>query len=523
MKKVILGVLLIVLVITLAGCGSKITVPDFYNMEYGDVVRWGSDNDIEIVPSSEYTDEVEPNHVFGQSVAAGESIAVDSEIMITYSRGYDPNGVINLPDFTDSTEEDIRTWLAENDISKYYFYDTFNPNILEAGFVSVEVEKTDDTRTDYIRKDTYTFYFSKGPIEIEELKFDDPTTVRGVNLGGWFVLEGWMTPSLFEGVSGSDETIFLQEKPNAEQEIKEHWDTFITEDDFIWLESVGVEYVRLPIPWWLWGVENAYEGTEHEVDYVASISYIDRAMVWAEDHNIKVLLDLHTAPGGQNGFDNGGLTGVLDWPQYSNVQTTLDVIDDIAAHFRQYDSLWGIQVLNEPAWVVDMNILQQYYEDAYEIIRWYDNDVWIGFHDGFRSYMDYSWKPFFDNNNFHNVFFDIHLYHVFGDWPDYDIHDHIRWVHVENKKHIDRYAGTVPVVIGEWSLALPGDVYDNLDAQANFDVRVAFANAQLNVYEQGMGYFFWNYKIAADSHKEWDFRRLVDLGYFPDDFSTKEE
>ena len=30
--------------------------------------------------------------------------------------------------------------------------------------------------------------------------------LRGVNLGGWLVLEKWMTPSVFEGLQATDET-----------------------------------------------------------------------------------------------------------------------------------------------------------------------------------------------------------------------------------------------------------------------------------------------------------------------------
>ena len=36
---------------------------------------------------------------------------------------------------------------------------------------------------------------------------DTPTTrLRGVNLGGWLVLEKWMTASLFDGLEATDET-----------------------------------------------------------------------------------------------------------------------------------------------------------------------------------------------------------------------------------------------------------------------------------------------------------------------------
>lgn len=38
-----------------------------------------------------------------------------------------------------------------------------------------------------------------GAVERRALKFDfGGEKVRGVNLGGWFVLEPWITPSIFE-------------------------------------------------------------------------------------------------------------------------------------------------------------------------------------------------------------------------------------------------------------------------------------------------------------------------------------
>jgi len=40
---------------------------------------------------------------------------------------------------------------------------------------------------------------------------DQQTRFRGVNTGGWLVLEKWMTPSLFEGLSATDETTWCAE------------------------------------------------------------------------------------------------------------------------------------------------------------------------------------------------------------------------------------------------------------------------------------------------------------------------
>ena len=44
------------------------------------------------------------------------------------------------------------------------------------------------------------------------------TAMRGVNLGGWLVLEKWMTPGLFAGINAVDEYTFMQ-TPGAAKKI----------------------------------------------------------------------------------------------------------------------------------------------------------------------------------------------------------------------------------------------------------------------------------------------------------------
>ncbi len=67
--------------------------------------------------------------------------------------------------------------------------------------------------------------------------------IRGVNLGGWLVLEKWMVPSLFEDLAATDETSWCaQLGPKAEPRLRRHWDSFVTEDDFAWLAQRGNAY-----------------------------------------------------------------------------------------------------------------------------------------------------------------------------------------------------------------------------------------------------------------------------------------
>ncbi|KAG5651667.1 hypothetical protein H0H81_007863 [Sphagnurus paluster] len=134
----------------------------------------------------------------------------------------------------------------------------------------------------------------------------DSQKVRGVNLGGWLVLEPWITPSLFDNTNDSrivDEYTFgqYQDRTKALNILKNHWDTWITEADFRDIAAAGLNHVRIPIGYW------AYEVYGGEPYIQGQLPYLAKAINWASKYNLKVLVDLHGAPGSQNGFDNSGV------------------------------------------------------------------------------------------------------------------------------------------------------------------------------------------------------------------------
>ena len=135
--------------------------------------------------------------------------------------------------------------------------------------------------------------------------------VRGVNLSGWFILEPWVTPSLFAATGASNDGELQQVLGPAayNERVREHYETFVTELDFKRMSAMGLNAVRIPLPWYAFGAQN-----EHE-SYISCIDYIDRAMEWANKYEMKVLLDLATVPGGQ-GDSNSSPTIpdiVADW------------------------------------------------------------------------------------------------------------------------------------------------------------------------------------------------------------------
>lgn len=171
---------------------------------------------------------------------------------------------------------------------------------------------------------------------------EDDGRINGVNLGGWLVLERWMTPGLFRA-SGEEDEIWLHRSTDPaelERLLRRHRDTYITEDDFRAISAHGLNLVRIPVPFFIFGDVPGHPGC---------VEYLDRAFDWAERAGLKVLIDLHTVPGSQNGFDNGGLTGVVRWHTTPRqVAFALDVLERLARRYRDRPALYGIEVLNEP-------------------------------------------------------------------------------------------------------------------------------------------------------------------------------
>jgi len=361
--------------------------------------------------------------------------------------------------------------------------------------------------------------------------------LRGVNLGGWLLLEKWMTPSLFEGLEAVDETSYCVELgPRAEPLLKRHWDTFITREDFAWLARIGINAVRIPVGHWITGPDYPYHrayGGELYPYVQGGLAVLDRAFDWAETYGLLIVLDLHAAPGCQNGFDNGGIQNVCDWPANQEyIDYSLLVLERLAERYHGRPALHAIEVLNEPRWDIDTALLKRYTAEGYRRIRKYcpARDVAVVFHDGFRSYQEYA--GFFQAPEFSNVVFDIHRYQCFDRADiDTDIYGHIKKAAIDWKNEADGIIANLglPTYVGEWSLGLDlkmvslwaeGPFDHALTDMDEFQLSVAYrgyAAAQLATFEKYLGWFFWSYK--TETMPGWCFRECVHRGWLPDRFA----
>jgi len=63
---------------------------------------------------------------------------------------------------------------------------------------------------------------------------------------------------------------------------------------------------RIPVGHWIFGriirTISLWRSSHH---LLKAYETLDRAFDWAEEYGLNIVLDLHAAPGCQNGFDNG--------------------------------------------------------------------------------------------------------------------------------------------------------------------------------------------------------------------------
>lgn len=145
---------------------------------------------------------------------------------------------------------------------------------------------------------------------------------------------------------------------------------------------------------------------------------MDAAIDWARSLGLKIIIDLHGAPGSQNGFDNSGQR--MDYPGWqrgSTVAQTLQVLKTISQKYAQgsyQDVIIGIELINEPALYtgLSLDVTKQFFRDGYGQVREV-SDTPVVISDGFKP--PNTWNGFLtpSDANSWNVAIDHHEYQVF--------------------------------------------------------------------------------------------------------------
>ncbi|KAL5820228.1 hypothetical protein ACOSQ3_022110 [Xanthoceras sorbifolium] len=287
----------------------------------------------------------------------------------------------------------------------------------------------------------------------------------------------------------------------AAQVMRDHWNTYITEDDFRFMSENGLNAVRIPVGWWL-----AHDPNPPKPFVGGSLQALDNAFKWAYNHRMKVIVDLHAPRVSQNGYAHSATRdGIQEWGE-SDIPETVSVIDFLASRYGTHPSLAAIELMNEPlAPGMPVENLIKYYQAGYDAVRKYTSTAFVilsnrlGGHQ--RELLSFAKK-------LDRVAIDEHYYNLFWDgYKKFSPQQNIQFVY--NQRAANLSAVTTPKgplsFVGEWVADWEVKNATKRDLQR-------FAEAQLKVYKHAtFGWAYWAYR--CDDCKHWSLRWMIDNGY----------
>ncbi|QRV72249.1 Cellulase (glycosyl hydrolase family 5 protein) [Ceratobasidium sp. AG-Ba] len=397
--------------------------------------------------------------------------------------------------------------------------------------------------------------------------------IYGVNLGGWLVLEPFISPALFEpyqptnpsftGIRAVDEWTLCQaiaankSSGGVAQVIENHYATFITEQDFADIAGAGLNWVRIPLPYWAiskFDEEPFLEGVAWK--------YFLKAIQWARKYGIRINLDLHTIPGSQNGFNHSGKLGGVNWLEgvmgIANAQRSLNIMRTITEFISQdqyKDVVVMFGVVNEPqVATIGQDVITSFYLEMHDMMRnitGLGKGPFISIHNGFRPFS--AWENFLPGAD--RIALDGHPYFCFARMLSSPLSAQVNRPCTEWGND---YNGTMDsfgfVAAGEWSLSFndcayylnganSGYRYDGtlpsyngprvgscapwLDADTwSDDVKDDLKQLALSHIDATQNSFFWTWRIGASDRTGkvnsplWSYSLGLKMGYLPLDPRT---
>ncbi|MDH3323052.1 MAG: cellulase family glycosylhydrolase, partial [Flavobacteriaceae bacterium] len=243
--------------------------------------------------------------------------------------------------------------------------------------------------------------------------------LRGMGLGGWMLMEGYMMQS-------SDVADTQHEFRNrlidliGEAKTDEFYDAWlanhVTKKDIDSLAKWGFNSVRLPMHYNLFTLPIEDEPIKGSNTWLTKgFDMVDDLLDWCESNQMYLILDLHGAPGGQ-----GANAAISDydpskpslWESVDNQNKTIALWRKLAERYKDEPWIGGYDLLNEVNWTLPGNtLLRSLYIDITNSIREVDtkhiifiegnsfaNDF-TGLTPTWDDNMAYSFHKYWSHNN----------------------------------------------------------------------------------------------------------------------------
>lgn len=319
-------------------------------------------------------------------------------------------------------------------------------------------------------------------------------SIKGVNLGGWLLMEGYIL-----GGRNIAESCFKENfkniygKSGLEEFQRLFRDNFIREEDFKNIALMGANSIRVPFNCRL--IESRPFVYSQE-----GFSYLDRVLKWSQKYKLGVILDLHAACGAQNeDWHSDSLGGALLWKKESYQERTYSLWEAVADRFKDYSALIGYDVLNEPVMPMkDKSTLKKFYREVIKRIKAIDSRHLL-FLEGNRWAQKVS---FLGDLVEENVCVSIHTYepldYTFNFTPFYKFPGKVTgtlWNPGKIYRYLKPYAEFAStykarIYVGEFGINWRGGHWGELDWLGNI----------LKCFEElGFGYTYWTYKAVSQN------------------------
>ncbi|XVF39483.1 hypothetical protein PTKIN_Ptkin01aG0038300 [Pterospermum kingtungense] len=289
----------------------------------------------------------------------------------------------------------------------------------------------------------------------------------------------------------------------APQVMREHWRTFIVEEDFKFISENGLNSVRIPVGWWI-----ASDPTPPHPFVGGSLDALDKAFLWAQKYRLKVIIDLHAAPGSQNGWEHSGSRdGSQEWGKTDeNINQTVAVIEFLTARYAKSPSLYAMELINEPLSPgATLGSVVKYYKAGYAAVRRHSSTAFVVMSNRLGPMEPRELFPM--ASGLRGTVIDIHYYNLFVDmFTNMTVQQNIDFIYNNRSSqlsHVTTSNGPLTFV-GEWVAEWDVSGASKEDYQR-------FGKAQLEVY--GRASFGWAYWTLRNVERHWSLDWMIKNGY----------
>lgn len=344
----------------------------------------------------------------------------------------------------------------------------------------------------------------------------------GANLGGWLLQESTIDTTWWAQNSGGAEDewgLCAYQGSKCGPILERRYATWITTADIDILGVAGVNVLRIPTTYAAWvdvPGSQLYHGNQQS--FLASISSYA-----INKYGMHIIIDIHSLPGGVNGFPFGEASGHFGWfNNQTALQYSLKAVDAAIAFIQNSNSpqSYTLEPINEPVDVQDLSLfgtpycltdsgatyLENYLHQVIAKVEAVNRDIPIMFQGSFKG--EAYWSSKFSASA--NLVFDVHNYYFQGRAASPANVTQLICTDALNAAG----DGKFPTFVGEWSIQT--EIGNTFASRAMiFETGLA----AWKKYTRGSAYwttkFFGNATVDGQGTQAdyWNYETFINLGY----------